>query len=264
MAHILIENLEKNFKNNRRVQRNVEDSQSFGEIVPILDGINLEIHDGEMVCILGPSGCGKSTMLRILAGFETPSNGTLAIDGKTVSGPSSDNIFVFQHNGLLPWMTVQQNVELGLRHMKDQEQKKEHVQEYIEMVELEGFESHYPHHLSGGMQRRAELARALAVNPSMLIMDEPFSGLDFLTHMKMREEVVNMHQFLEKTIVLVTHDIDDALIMGDRIVVMSNRPSRVTLDRKLDFPHPRIFEKQPALSALRDELFLLLGVSYGV
>lgn len=264
MAHILIENLEKNFQNNRRTQRNIEDSKVFGEIVPILDGVTLEIHDGEMVCILGPSGCGKSTMLRILAGFDTPSGGTLSIDGKTVTGPSSDNIFVFQHNGLLPWMTVRQNVELGLRHMKDLGQKDERVSEYIEMVELEGFEDHYPHHLSGGMQRRAELARALAVNPSMLIMDEPFSGLDFLTHMKMREEVVNMHQFLEKTIVLVTHDIDDALIMGDRIVVMSNRPSHITLDRKLDFPHPRVFEKQPALSELRDELFLLLGVSYAV
>jgi ABC-type nitrate/sulfonate/bicarbonate transport system ATPase subunit len=112
------------------------------------------------------------------------------------------------------------------------------------------------------MQRRAELARALAVNPSMLIMDEPFSGLDFLTHMKMREEVVNMHEFLGKTILVVTHDIDDALIMGDRIVILDDRPSQVTLDRKLDFPHPRIFEKDPELNKLRDELFLMLGVSY--
>jgi ABC-type nitrate/sulfonate/bicarbonate transport system ATPase subunit len=114
------------------------------------------------------------------------------------------------------------------------------------------------------MQRRTELARALAVNPDMLIMDEPFSGLDFLTHMKMREEVVNMHEYICKTTLIVTHDIDDALIMGDRIVVMSGRPSGVKLERKLDFPHPRNFEKEPDLSKLRDEVFLMLGVSYAV
>jgi len=262
MGHILIENLRKNFVNRRRVRRNSENPHAFEAVVPVLDGINLETHDGEMVCILGPSGCGKSTLLRIIAGFDTPSEGSLSIDGKKVSGPSSDNIFVFQYSGLLPWMTVRQNVELGRRHMKDLEQKDKHVREYIQMVELEGFEDHYPHQLSGGMQRRAELARALAVNPSMLIMDEPFAGLDFLTHMKMREEVVNMHEFLGKTILVVTHDIDDALIMGDRVVVLGDRPSRVTLDRKIDFTHPRIFEKQPALSELRDELFFMLGVSY--
>jgi len=115
------------------------------------------------------------------------------------------------------------------------------VQEYIEMVELEGFEDHYPYQLSGGMQRRAELARAIVVNPDILIMDEPFSGLDFLTHMKIREEVVNMHELFGKTTLVVTHDIDDALVMGDRIVVMSGRPSSIKLERKLDFPHPRNF-----------------------
>jgi ABC-type nitrate/sulfonate/bicarbonate transport system ATPase subunit len=263
MSHIRIENLGKNFPNRHGSRKRSETQRSTGEsIVSVLNGINLQIHDGEMVCILGPSGCGKSTLLRIVAGFETPSKGTVFIDGKKVSEPSSDNIFVFQQSGLLPWMTVWQNVELGQRHMKDLEQKNKQVQEYIQMVELEGFENHYPYQLSGGMQRRAELARALAVNPSMLIMDEPFSGLDFLTHMKMREEVVNMHEFLGKTILVVTHDIDDALIMGDRIVILDDRPSQVTLDRKLDFPHPRIFEKDPELNKLRDELFLMLGVSY--
>jgi ABC-type nitrate/sulfonate/bicarbonate transport system ATPase subunit len=138
------------------------------------------------------------------------------------------------------------------------------IQEYIEIVELDGFENSYPHQLSGGMQRRAELARALAVNPEILIMDEPFSGLDFLTHMKMREEVVNMHEFLNKTMLVVTHDIDDALIMGDRIVVMSNRPSSVKLMHKLDFPRPRDFERDANLSRLRSEIFLMLGVPYAV
>jgi ABC-type nitrate/sulfonate/bicarbonate transport system ATPase subunit len=192
----------------------------------------------------GPSGCGKSTLLRIIAGFETPSDGRVQINGKTVKGPSADHIFVFQHSGLFPWMTVAENVGLGLRHLKNHRDRHEQVSEFIEMVELEGFEQHYPRQLSGGMQRRAELARALAVNPDIMIMDEPFSGLDFLTHMKMREEVVNMHAFIQKTILLVTHNIDDALIMGDRIVILGDSPTRVIMDRTLDFPG-RVILKNP-------------------
>ena len=202
-------------------------------------------------------------MLRIIAGFDEPTYGCVRIDGRPVEGPSANSIFVFQHSGLLPWMTVAQNVALGLRSM-DYGDIQSKIQEYIEIVELEGFENSYPHQLSGGMQRRAELARALAVNPEILIMDEPFSGLDFLTHMKMREEVVNMHEFLNKTMLVVTHDIDDALIMGDRIVVMSNRPSSVKLMHKLDFPRPRDFERDANLSRLRSEIFLMLGVPYAV
>jgi ABC-type nitrate/sulfonate/bicarbonate transport system ATPase subunit len=161
-------------------------------------------------------------------------------------------------------MTVWQNVELGVRRVSEKDERNGKIQEQLELVELSGFEHHYPYQLSGGMQRRAELARALAVNPDMLIMDEPFSGLDFLTHMKMREEVVNMHELMGKTILLVTHDIDDALIMGDRVVVMSGRPSRVKLERKLDFPRPRDYEKNPGFRELRDEVFLMLGVNYAV
>ncbi len=264
MGHIQIDNLCREFVNQRK--KKDEDGKFLpDEKVSVLEDINIEVEDGEMVCLLGPSGCGKSTLLRIIAGFDKQTSGSILIDGKKITGPSSDNIFVFQHSGLLPWMTVWQNVELGLRNMEEVEEKKVEIQEYIEMVELDGFEDHYPHQLSGGMQRRAELARALAVNPDILIMDEPFSGLDFLTHMKMREEVVNMHQFLGKTILIVTHDIDDALIMGDRVVVFSKRPSQVKMNRKLDFPHPRIvFNKQTELSQLRDELFLMLGVSYAV
>jgi len=264
MGHILVNKISKEFINRRHRKRESDGSSSFGATIPVLNNIDLEIQNGEMVCLLGPSGCGKSTLLHIIAGFDTQTSGSLTIDGKSINGASSNNIFVFQHSGLLPWMTVWENVELGLRKMDDLEEKNQEILEYIQMVELEGFEYHYPYQLSGGMQRRAELARALAVNPDVLIMDEPFSGLDFLTHMKMREEVVNMHQFLEKTIVIVTHDIDDALIMGDRVVVFSNRPSEVKLNRKLDFSHPRIFEKQAELLDLRDELFLMLGVSYGV
>ncbi len=264
MGHIQIDNLCREFVKKRK-KKSEDDNSPSEEKVSVLEDINIEMEDGEMVCLLGPSGCGKSTLLRIIAGFDKETSGSILIDGKKITGPSSDNIFVFQHSGLLPWMTVWQNVELGLRNMEDAEEKRTEIQEYIEMVELDGFEDHYPRQLSGGMQRRAELARALAVNPDILIMDEPFSGLDFLTHMKMREEVVNMHQFLGKTILIVTHDIDDALIMGDRVVVFSKRPSQVKMNRKLAFPHPRIvFNKQTELSQLRDELFLMLGVSYAV
>ena len=132
------------------------------------------------------------------------------------------------------------------------------------MVELDGFENYYPRQLSGGMQRRAELARALAVNPDTLFMDEPFSGLDFMTHMKMREEVVNMHEFIRKTTLMVTHDIDDALIMGDRIVILNGRPATIQLNSTLDFPRPRDFEKEPELNHLRSQIFLMLGVPYAV
>jgi len=265
MGHISIEHLSMDFRNRRRKQRSSEDLPvAYGDRIAVLEDIDLQFDEGEMVCILGPSGCGKSTLLKIIAGFLPPSGGRVCIDGRPVSGPSSDHIFVFQHSGLLPWMTVQQNVGLGLREMTDAKQRRAKIGEFIDMVELTGFENHYPHQLSGGMQRRAELARALAVNPDVLIMDEPFSGLDFLTHMKMREEVVNMHEFLGKTILVVTHDIDDALIMGDHIVVMSDRPACIKLERRLAFAHPRNFEQEPELSRLREELFLMLGVSYAV
>jgi ABC-type nitrate/sulfonate/bicarbonate transport system ATPase subunit len=265
VGSILIDQLSKTYANRRKVPRGEEDAiLCKGDRISVLLDIDLDIRDGEMVCFLGPSGCGKSTLLRIIAGFEAPSEGHVNINGQPVTGPSADHIFVFQHSGLFPWMTVSENVGLGLRHLKSHRDRQEQVQEFIDMVELDGFEQHYPRQLSGGMQRRAELARALAVNPDIMIMDEPFSGLDFLTHMKMREEVVNMHAFIRKTILLVTHNIDDALIMGDRIVILGNCPTRVVMDRTLDFPRPRDFEKSPDLSRLRSELFLLLGVNYAV
>ncbi|MEN8258247.1 MAG: ABC transporter ATP-binding protein [Thermodesulfobacteriota bacterium] len=264
MGHILIKNLSKDFVDRRRSNRPPDGSSPKHRRVEVLENLNLEFQEGDLTCILGASGCGKSTLLRIIAGFDQPTSGAVYQNGRQLIKPSSDNIFVYQHNGLLPWMTVWQNVELGLRHMEEGEAKVEHIQEYIEMVDLEGFEHHYPHQLSGGMQRRAELARGLAVNPNMLILDEPFSGLDFLTHMKMREEVVNMHQFFQKTMIMVTHNIDDALIMGDRVVILGDRPAQVKLDQKLEFEHPRNPEVEPALQELRDEIFLMLGVSYAV
>lgn len=259
MGHIKIEKLTKEYINRRHTRR---DRAIQGDRIVVLDEIDLEFEQGEMVCILGPSGCGKSTMLQIIAGFNNASSGRVLIDGKVVTGPTSDHIFIFQNNGLLPWMTVWQNIELGLRHMEAIEDKEEKIREYIDMVELNGFEHHHPHKLSGGMQRRAELARALVVNPDILFMDEPFTGLDYLTHLKVREEVVNIHEYIGKTMVMVTHFIEDALIMADRIVLLGERPCKVKMERNLNFSRPRNIEKEPALNKLRDEIFLMLGVSY--
>lgn len=266
MGHVIVENLSKSFVERRRTRRvaNGDPEARPGDQLPVLDNISLEIANGQLVCILGPSGCGKSTLVRIIAGFEHPSAGTVAIDGREVSGPSSDNIFVFQHSALLPWMTVWENVSLGLRRMADKKEMADRIQEYIDVVNLTGFEHHYPHQLSGGMQRRAELARALVVNPEVLFMDEPFAGLDFLTRLKMREEIINMHEFLRKTIIFITHDIDEAMAMGDRVVIFTDRPARIKLDVQLDAPHPRDFACDAALEDLRKEVYTELGVHYAL
>ena len=265
MGRIHIQQLAKAYLNRRTAPRDPDDHDVFQDArIEVLKDISLEFDDGEMVCFLGPSGCGKTTLLRIIAGFEAPTRGLVRIDTRPVAHPSADCIFVFQHSGLLPWMTVRENVQLGLRNLPSEQEKKRRVDEFIEMVELEGFGDYYPHQLSGGMQRRAELARALVVNPGMLMMDEPFSGLDFLTHMKLREEVVNMHEYFKKTTLVVTHDIDDALIMGDRIVILSGRPSTVRFNRRIDFPRPRNVDANRDLNQLRSELFFMLGVPYAV
>jgi ABC-type nitrate/sulfonate/bicarbonate transport system ATPase subunit len=266
MGHVLIQALSKSYTEKRRKSRRSNGNGGFqrGENLPVLDTIDLEFANGELVCILGPSGCGKSTLVRILAGFEKCSSGSVLIDGKEVCGPSSDHVFVFQHSGLLPWLTVWENVSLGVRKMKEKDKMAESVQQNIDIVGLTGFEHLYPHQLSGGMQRRAELARALVVNPGILFMDEPFAGLDFLTRLNLREEIINMHILIRKTIIFITHDIDEALIMGDRLVVFSERPAKVKLGLPLDFPHPRDFSKNQSLSDLRKEIYSVLGVHYAL
>ncbi len=267
MGHIVIEDLTKEFIERRAATRRLENSHpavGAGDRLLVLENLNLEFQNGELVCVLGPSGCGKSTLARIIAGFEKVTLGRVLIDGREVRGPSSDNIFVFQHNGLLPWLTVRENVALGLRRVKDKKEMADRVQEYIDVVNLTGFEHHYPHQLSGGMQRRAELARALVVNPEVLFMDEPFAGLDFLTRLKMREEVINMHELLRKTIVFITHDIDEAMAMADRVIVFTDRPAKVKLDAKIEAPHPRDFACDTELEELRHSVYLELGVHHAL
>lgn len=226
----------------------------------ILEDISLEIGTGEFVCILGHSGCGKSTLLKVIAGFLTPDEGTVLIDGKAVCGPQSDHVFVFQEGALFPWLTIVENVDLALRSISNPIERREKALYYLELVALEGFESHYPHMLSGGMRQRAEIARALAAQPDILMMDEPFSGLDYLTRLHMREEMLNLHEMLpETTILFVTHDIDESLQMSNRLVILTESPAQIKCCRRIDVPHPRT-AACPTLSELRAQIHHHLGV----
>ena len=259
---VLVDDISMEFIERRKIPRDKKDEgKRQGEKVDVLDNVSLKIYDGEFVCILGPSGCGKSTLLKIIAGFIRPTSGSIFIDGKEVNGPRPNNIFVFQEGGLFPWLTVYENVAMGIRHLKNEEEKRLKVQEYLEMVDLIGFENHYPHMLSGGMKQRAEIARALAVEPDIMYMDEPFSGLDFLTRLHLREELVNMHLYIQKTILFVTHDIDEAIQLADRLIVLTDRPSKVKMNYEINEPHPRDINTGE-LQNIRQQLYLSMGVHY--
>lgn len=226
----------------------------------VLDNIDLEIKNGEFVSILGHSGCGKSTLLKVVAGFVKPTGGTVWIDGQPVEGPRGDHVFVFQEGALFPWLTILKNVSLSLRSIKEPSEKLKKAKEYLELVSLEEFENYYPHMLSGGMRQRAEIARAIAAQPDVLLVDEPFSGLDYLTRLQMREELLYLHMMLGKTTILfVTHDIDEALQLSDRIVVLTESPGRVKSCCSINVPHPRLLSS-PELSGLRTDIYHQLGV----
>lgn len=193
-----------------------------------LSHVNLEIRQGEFLCLLGASGCGKTTLLNLLAGFEQASSGKITIGDKIVEKPDIQNVTIFQQYGLLPWRTVQKNVELGLESKKlSKEEKKEAALKYIKMVGLEKFRKSYPRQLSGGMQQRVAIARALAVNPEIIFMDEPFGALDAITRMKMQDEVLKIQKEEKKTVIFVTHDIEEAVFLADRIVIMTPNPAKV-------------------------------------
>lgn len=211
----------------------------------VLDCINLSIDRGEFICLLGPSGCGKTTLLNLMAGFEQPSQGEIKINGLPVTEPSPRHVTIFQNYGLLPWRTVQKNVELGLESQQiAPEKRKAVVHEYLELVGMSQFKKHHPYQLSGGMQQRVAIARALAVDPEILFMDEPFGALDAITRMKMQEEITGIWEKKRKTIIFVTHDIEESVYLADRIVIMTPHPGRiksiikVPLARKRDRTHP--------------------------
>ncbi len=194
----------------------------------VLDHVSIDIEKGDFICLLGPSGCGKSTLLNALAGFEKVNSGSVQIDGKEVEEPSPKNITIFQNYGLLPWRTVQKNVELGLESQNlSKEDKKNIAEKYIELVGLKGFEKRYPRQLSGGQQQRVAIARGLAVNPDIIFMDEPFGALDAITRMKLQDDILKISREQKKTIIFVTHDIEEAVFLADKIVVMNANPGRI-------------------------------------
>ncbi len=256
---ILVKDLKKIYLE-RRAKRRFLSQCHYKEECLVLDGLNFRVKNGSFTCFIGPSGCGKSTLLRIIAGFDRPTSGEIVIDGKRVKGPSKRHVFVFQEDGLFPWLTARQNVAIGLKERsKSKEKWDSEVDEYLELVGLTGFENHYPHELSGGMRRRAEVARALISNPDILFMDEPFGALDFVTRLQMREEMVNVHAMFDMTILFITHDIDEALQLGDQIIVLSDRPSKIKRDIVLNFPHPRDLTKGE-LKEIRKEIYYQMGL----
>jgi NitT/TauT family transport system ATP-binding protein len=232
------------------------------ERVPVLEDINLEVSDGEFVCIVGPSGCGKSTLLNVMAGFLSATAGTVAIDGEVVTGPDPRRILVFQERGVFPWLTVEGNIGFGLSKLTREERRKR-IAHYVQAVRLQGFEHAYPSDLSGGMKQRLQVARALAVNPDILYLDEPFGALDFVTRVIMRGELHRIWQTERRTILFVTHDIDEAVQLADRVVVLSSRPARIQDILTIDIPHPRNISS-PRYLQLRDELLKQIGLAYEI
>jgi NitT/TauT family transport system ATP-binding protein len=189
----------------------------------VIRNLNFEVRDNEFVCIIGPSGCGKSTLLKMIAGFERPTSGAILDNGRTINGVHYERAMVFQEDAVFPWLSVRDNVEYGLRVRRvDEKIRRERVKHYIEAVGLRGFENSYPKELSGGMKKRVDLARVLANDPKMLLMDEPFGALDAMTKEMMQEELVEIWEGSRKTIVFVTHDIEEALFLADRIVVVQH------------------------------------------
>jgi ABC-type nitrate/sulfonate/bicarbonate transport system ATPase subunit len=233
-----------------------------GDELEALSEVSLDVRTGEFVCLLGPSGCGKSTLLNIVGGFETPTTGTVTIDGEPVQGPDPRRVFVFQEYGIFPWASVWDNVALGLRDRPKDEQHRI-VSRYIELVGLQGFEKSFPSELSGGMKQRVAVARALAVSPDIVFMDEPLGALDSLTRISMRAELLRIWQQEQMTILFVTHDVAESIQLADRIVVMSPRPGRIAEIVPVDLPHPRDLGS-PEFGRIESRLYELLGVRHAI
>jgi NitT/TauT family transport system ATP-binding protein len=226
--------------------------------VRALANFDIDVEDGEFLSIVGPSGCGKSTFLNILLGLIKPDSGDVLIHGKKISGPGTDRAMVFQEFGLLPWRTAQNNIELGLELKKVPAQKRRAVAgRLIDLVGLSGFEGHYPHELSGGMKQRVGLARALATDPEVLLMDEPFAALDAQTRDLMQAELLRVWREARKTVLFVTHQIDEAIYLSDRVMVMSKRPGRAKKIFAIPLPRPREYEMRvtPQFNELKLEIW---------
>jgi NitT/TauT family transport system ATP-binding protein len=230
-----------------------------GDVVCVLEGVNLDVRSGQFVCLLGPSGCGKSTLLNVVGGFLSADRGDVQVQGEPVRGPDRRRVFVFQENGVFPWLTVEENVAFGLFEVSPQQAART-VLHYVRMVGLDGFEHAYPHELPGGMKQRVEIARALAANPEILYMDEPFGALDFITRLKMCTDLVRIWQAERKTILFVTHDVEEAVQLADRVLIMSRRPATIEAVVDVDLPRPRCLDSAEYLET-RDRIFTLMGMS---
>lgn len=222
-----------------------------------LEPTNLSVADNDFVTILGPSGCGKSTLLRMVAGLDTPTTGRILLDGKAITGPGADRGMVFQSYTLFPWLTVSENISFGLRERGvSQRERNDIAKQWLEKVELTSFANHFPKQLSGGMQQRTAIARALANDPKILLLDEPFGALDNQTRALMQELLLGIWERERKTVIFVTHDIEEAVFLASRVVVMSARPGRIKADVAVDLPHPRHYtvKTSPAFSELKARL----------
>ena len=227
-----------------------------------LSDVSLSVNDGEFVAIVGPSGCGKTSLLNIVAGLLPYEDGTVAIDGKKVSGPGTDRAVVFQHSSLLPWRTIAGNVRYGMEMQRrfDERKMRERTDYFIKLVGLNGFEKHYPSELSGGMQQRVNLARALASDPVVLLMDEPFAALDAQTREFMQAELLKIWTQARKTVLFITHQINEAIYLADRVVVMSARPGHVKDAFQVPFERPRTLnlKRDPRFLAIEDRIWQLV------
>ncbi|MGJ4911608.1 ABC transporter ATP-binding protein [Bradyrhizobium oligotrophicum] len=222
-----------------------------------LEPVELTIGNNDFVTILGPSGCGKSTLLRIVAGLDHPTSGKVLLDGREVTGPGADRGMVFQSYTLFPWLTVRENIAFGLRERGVPESERNAIADrFIQQIGLKGFENHWPKQLSGGMQQRTAIARALANDPKILLLDEPFGALDNQTRVLMQEMLLGIWERDQKTVLFVTHDIEEAIFLGSRVLVMSARPGRIKADIKIELPHPRSYKVKtsPEFVALKERL----------
>ncbi|MCM3616794.1 ABC transporter ATP-binding protein [Sutcliffiella horikoshii] len=206
----------------------------------VLSSINVDIQEGEFVSILGPSGCGKSTLLSLVAGLLKPTEGEIRLKGSAISKPGKDRGMVFQQAALFPWMTVEENVLFAIRDMKNKEEREARALRYLKMVQLGSNLKQYPHELSGGMQQRVSIARALAMNPTVLLMDEPFGALDEQTRLRLQQELESIWLKTKKTVLFVTHSINESIKLSDRILVMGTRPGTIIADIKVDAVRPRL------------------------
>lgn len=216
-----------------------EDNPSNNHTVDALKDINLEIRRGEFISIIGASGCGKTTLLRLIGGLDCPQAGRVLLNGQPVTGPDPQRGYVFQQGGLFPWLTVEQNIAAGLKARHVYREQKKKVPEYIHMIGLDGFEKAYPHQISGGMAQRVAIARGLINNPEVLLMDEPMGALDSFTRTDLQDKLLEIRAQNDATMILVTHDVDEAIYLSDRIAIMTPRPGKISEILEVQLPHPR-------------------------